>query len=752
MSHKDFNPDALRQSFTMIGLDYAAPSPTNPRKSFPEAEMAELVESIKAHGLLQPILVRTWPLSYAQPGPLVTYEIVAGERRWRAAKLAGLTMIEAKHRELSDLEVLEIQIIENLQRADLHPLEEAEGYERIMAAHAYTVEQLGEKIGKSRSYIFARLKLLALDDEARRLFRGGLLNPSTALLVARVPTTALRAKAIKEITALDYNGDVPSVREAQRLLKNRYMLKLADAPFPLGAYNLIPTAGACIECPHRTGNAPDLFDDIDSPDVCTDPDCFVAKKLAHRDREAEIAKATGVTVILGDEAKKIAPNGAETYNTLKGYTNLSAKCHEDPERRTFAEILGDTADAVLLEDTYKNTLIQVLPNNVMAEKMLAAGVKMREEESAKGNAKVEAKLALERATRERVFEHTRGYMEHNAEVFAENCLTGMALIIGEATQRLWERTGEDVTRRIANVWGAEGKNNTERLHAFSATVPMLDIADCWRLLVDILTISGTNVNSEWDLERGGKTLLKMAEQFEIYPPLIRKVVAEELKNKAQAEKPSKKTAKKGKNSPPAEAPYPLNAAQARELTAENAAPGDGANADDDGGSRAGFEEDQATPPAVAGLIETEEKPARAERSAILYTHPDNVGLEWTGRGRKPKWVEAWLAIEGNTLEMLLPAEVKPSSASGEANAKPSEAKPVFALGDRVRIKEGLKGPAGNRRKCCGREGVIEAVLYDGGYEVELDTGPVLVGADEVESVSAAGKCSATVDMFQEGAA
>ena len=514
MSTKDYDADALRKSFQMIGLDYAAPSPTNPRKSFPEGEMNELVDSIKAHGLLQPILVRMWPLSYPQPGPLTTYEIVAGERRWRAARLAGLTMIEAKCRELSDLEVLEIQIIENMQRADLHPLEEAEGYERIMATHAYTVEQLGEKIGKSRSYIFGRLKLLALDDDARRLFRSGLLNPSTALLVARVPTTALRAKAIKEITEPDYNGEILSVRRAHEVLKQRFMLKLADAPFPRWMDKLHPDAGSCEVCPKRTGNVPDLFDDIDSPDVCTDPDCFVQKKIAYRDQQAEKVSTAGGKVIIGDEAKKLAPYGIEKYTDLKGYTQLDKTCHDDPEKRTFREILGDDTEQVVIEDVRLNVMVPVIPNNVLADKLLAAGVKMREEESAKGNAKVEAKLALERATRERVFELTRGYMEHNGEVFAENCLTGMALIIGEVTQRLWERSGDDVTRRIANVWDAEGKNSTERLHAFTAMVPTLDIADCWRLIVDILTISGTNMNSEWDLERGGKTLLKLAEQYE----------------------------------------------------------------------------------------------------------------------------------------------------------------------------------------------------------------------------------------------
>lgn len=738
MSTKDYDADALRKSFQMIGLDYAAPSPTNPRKSFPENEMNELVESIKAHGLLQPILVRLWPLSYPQPGPLTTYEIVAGERRWRAARLAGLTMIEAKCRELSDLEVLEIQIIENLQRADLHPLEEAEGYERIMATHAYTVEQLGEKIGKSRSYIFGRLKLLALDDDARRLFRSGLLNPSTALLVARVPTTALRAKAIKEITTPAYNGDIPSVREAHRILKQRFMLKLADAPFPLGAYNLIPTAGACIECPHRTGNAPDLFDDIDSPDVCTDPDCFVAKKIAHRDREAEMAKATGVTVILGDEAKKIAPNGTESYNTIRGYTNLSAKCYEDPERRTFSEILGYTPDAVLLEDTYKNTLIQVLPNNVIAEKLLAAGVKMREEESAKGNAKVEAKLALERATRQRMFEMLRENVEVLASEGGGFAFPVQAELFQALVLRLWGRGDFDLHARIANLWATSGKNNTERIERFAATIPGMNEVECWQLATDLLFCSSTVVASEWDLDRGGKQLIAFASRFDIDESETRKFVQDELKAKEKEAKPAKKTAKKAKNQPAAEAPHPLKAAQAGELTAETTGPNfvftsgaaefmkepsDTRRFSVTEAAQAGEQNPESeTPPADAGLEVMVEKTS-PRFNQVRYVHPENADLTWTGRGRQPKWVTGWLASESNTLEMLTPAEEKPSSASVEANTKPSvendrSTPDDLKVGDCVKIRSTCKN-----WRMASAEAVIKTVIRPGVYQATY--GPMI---------------------------
>ena len=737
MSTKDYNADALRKSFEMIGLDYAAPSPTNPRKSFPEGEMNELVESIKAHGLLQPILVRMWPLSYPQPGLLTTYEIVAGERRWRAARLAGLTMIEAKCRKLSDLEVLEIQIIENLQRADLHPLEEAEGYERIMATHAYTVEQLGDKIGKSRSYIFGRLKLLALDDDARRLFRSGLLNPSTALLVARVPTTALRAKAIKEITEPNYNGDILSVRRAHEVLKQRFMLKLADAPFPIGNAALTP-AGSCEVCPKRTGNVPDLFDDIDSPDVCTDPDCFVQKKIAYRDQQAEKVSTAGGKVIIGDEAKKLAPYGIEKYTDLKGYTQLDKTCHDDPEKRTFREILGDDTEQVVIEDVRLNVMVPVIPNNVLADKLLAAGVKMREEESAKGNAKVEAKLALERATRQRMFEMLRENVallvdHHGGSAFPVQAELFHALVL-----RLWGRGDFDLHARIANLWATSGKNNTERIERFAATIPAMNEVECWQLATDLLFCSSTVVASEWDLDRGGKQLIAFASRFDIDEGETRKFVQDELKAKEKEAKPVKKTAKKAKNQPAAEAPYPLKAALAGELTAETTGPNviftsgaaefmkepsDTRRFSVTEAAQAGDQNPEGeTPPADAGLIERVEKTSQ-RFNQVRYVHPENADLTWTGRGRQPKWVTGWLASEGNTLEMLTPAEEKQSSASVEANAKPSvendrSTPDDLKVGDCVKIRSTCKN-----WRMASAEAVIKTVIRPGVYQATY--GPMI---------------------------
>jgi ParB family chromosome partitioning protein len=149
------------------------PSGFNPRKDFDEAELAELANSIRARGLVQPIVARP----DRQRGG---YEIVAGERRWRAAQRASLHNVPVIVRDLSDLEVAEFALIENVQRADLNPIEEAAGYNELIEKHNYTQERVAEVVGKSRSHLANTLRLLKLPAEVQVLVREGKLSAGAA--------------------------------------------------------------------------------------------------------------------------------------------------------------------------------------------------------------------------------------------------------------------------------------------------------------------------------------------------------------------------------------------------------------------------------------------------------------------------------------------------------------------------------------------------------------------------------------------
>lgn len=289
-------------TYGIYNLSDIRKSPTN-RKRFNEVALQQLAANIQEMGVVQPILIRPVTPTTEQPEP---YELVAGERRWRASGIAEVATIPAMCRTLSDKQAAEIQILENLQREDPHPLEEAEGYEQLMMNHGYNADQLADKIKKSRAYIYGRLKLCALTTEAREKFLSDEISASTALLVARIPVPGLQARALAEITATSvYQPEPMSYRRAQQHIQQRYTLDLSNANFDVSDAKLLASAGSCSKCPKRSGNQPLVFADIKSADVCTDPDCFEEKRAAHYAKVIVIANKTGIPVIEGDEAKQI---------------------------------------------------------------------------------------------------------------------------------------------------------------------------------------------------------------------------------------------------------------------------------------------------------------------------------------------------------------------------------------------------------------------------------------------------------------
>ena len=285
-----------------VQLGHIRISRTN-RKRFNTAALQELAANIKEVGIIQPILIR--PVTPTADEPEV-FEIVAGERRYRAANIAGLGTIPAMCRTLTDRQAREIQLLENLQREDPHPMEEAEGFQELMLAGGYNADQLADKLKKSRSYIYGRLKLCALTLSVRTQFLADEITASTALLIARIPVPALQVKAVGEILApFGHSATEPmSYRKAVEHIQQRYMLDLAAAPFSLTDAKLLTSAGACSQCPKRTGNQPVIFADVTSADVCTDPDCFAEKRAAHSARTIVQANKTGIPIFEGSEASK----------------------------------------------------------------------------------------------------------------------------------------------------------------------------------------------------------------------------------------------------------------------------------------------------------------------------------------------------------------------------------------------------------------------------------------------------------------
>lgn len=182
--------ERVQASQRKVPTEFLKPNPRNPRKTFEEPDLADLSASIKEKGIIQPIIVRE------KAGVADIYEIIAGERRWRAAQRAGLHEVPIVVVQASDRDALEMAIIENVQRADLNPIEEAAGYERLMAEFSYAQSDLAQMIGKSRSHIANMLRLMKLPDSVKELLRTGRLSAGhgRALLAVEDPEqVALRA-------------------------------------------------------------------------------------------------------------------------------------------------------------------------------------------------------------------------------------------------------------------------------------------------------------------------------------------------------------------------------------------------------------------------------------------------------------------------------------------------------------------------------------------------------------------------------
>lgn len=313
----------VTEEIVRIPLDSIVPSPGNRRiGGFNAERLEQLADSIRAVGVQQPAVVRPGEDDH-------TFELVAGERRWRASRLAGLEDLPCVVRELEDLQVLKIQTIENLQREDIHPLDEAEGYQRLIEKADYDVELISQEVGRSASYVYQRLKLRELIDQARVALAGGVIDAGHAIQIARLQPE--QQAVCMEIFDEDRHN-TPTVRDLSNWIHNSILTDLHRAGFKKDDGDLLPEAGPCTECPKRTGYQPELFADICKKDYCTDPDCFHAKldALVER-RRAELKGEKHLEVCdghVGYEAERKLPD-----RVSRPYTWQECKKKDDGAQR-----------------------------------------------------------------------------------------------------------------------------------------------------------------------------------------------------------------------------------------------------------------------------------------------------------------------------------------------------------------------------------------------------------------------------------
>jgi ParB family chromosome partitioning protein len=269
--------------FRSLAIDQLRESPTNPRRSFDEGKLQELAQSIRAQGILVPIIVR--------PTAPESFEVVAGARRFRAAQMAELFAVPARVVELTDSEALTLQIVENAIREDVHPYEEAMAYRALLETSEarYDVASLAMKTGRSVNHIYGRLRMAELIPEAAEVFQANQITAGHAVLIARLPQEQ-QAQALEAAIREDWRTKekhAVSVRELGQWIRDNLMLTLADAVFDREDAELVPAAGPCTTCPKRTGANTALFDDFAQDDRCLDGECFRSKVDAHIAREKQ---------------------------------------------------------------------------------------------------------------------------------------------------------------------------------------------------------------------------------------------------------------------------------------------------------------------------------------------------------------------------------------------------------------------------------------------------------------------------------
>ncbi len=505
----------------MIPLAQLRESPFNPRRTFNAAGLQELATDIRSQGLLQPLLVRPYMPNVlrTEPDPADGYELVFGHRRLRAAALAELLEVPCQVRAMSDLEVKRAQLSENLAREDVHPIEEAEGFHALMTFHDLSADKIVEDTGKSRSYVYGRLKLLQATKEVRDACLAGEIGSEVALLLARLRTDKLQQRALSYIRGkfLDMgDGGAKSFRNIRDLLAERFTLELKSAIFDIKAAELVPAAGACTTCPKRTANAPEFSDlaakDADrqpwqrsprGPDVCTDPDCFDEKKQAHLRLESEKLQAKGKVVIAGNKAR--AAIGADGQ-VKGGYIALKAVKDELGKARLAAQANPKITppQVVTIQDPRTGKTVDV----VKASDLEQAGVKVTAPTGRGPNPATQREYEERRAKQvEKAQEETAKRLQllgqvRNQVAAAARSTFDLQMVVKLVVNEVSYETREDVLK----LWGFDD------LQALLDQLPRMSPDDQARMLLDFALVRHTRV--EWhNVDEKPTALLAAAQHY-----------------------------------------------------------------------------------------------------------------------------------------------------------------------------------------------------------------------------------------------
>jgi ParB/RepB/Spo0J family partition protein len=513
----------------LIALEQLIESPTNPRTTFDSEALQKLADTIRDVGVMQSILVR--PVTYAQLArsgePVQAYEIVFGHRRYRASKLAGVPTIPCFVRELTEAQAAQLQSIENVQREDLNPIEAARSYQQYLAAHGVTKDQLATELGLSRSHVYSYLTLLKAVPAIQEAVEKGEIGPDVGIKISRLHTPKLQERALAAIKGKYYDledGGKKSVRQITEFLAEKFTLKLSEAIFDPKDAELVPGADACTACPKRTGNAPEFTDLAEGkpdpgryyggrfhggPNLCTDPDCFDAKKKAHLAQKAAALEARGKTVIAGNKARALVSATGEIkdgYIPLKDVKAVLQKASKGKD--------APAVQAITIQNPRDGKLFEV----VKAEDLKAAGVKVK----AGGSKASGPSHAAEQKRRD---EEARQREEQIAATRRANMAVLAAVRKAAAAAPRSAFDLQMVTAVTVEGVGYYSKDLLATLHGFKSfsalekAIGSMDAGQLTTLMLDCALVENV-VGDRWNVPKA-ETLLKAAKHYGINVAEIR---------------------------------------------------------------------------------------------------------------------------------------------------------------------------------------------------------------------------------------
>lgn len=513
-----------------VPLDQVHVDPNQPRKIFNPARQAEINASVKEKGVKIPILLR--------PRDKGGFWLVWGERRVRAARAAEFAQVPAFVRVLTDQEAYDEQVLENGQREDLHPLEEADAYEHMRAAFKRTPEEIAAKTGKPLSHIRQRLQLVQLGDVGRKAFTDGKMSGAIAIQLARIPDQALRDKAEKEMVKdLESRGEDYTAADARRHIRANWMLKLADAPFDTADAELVVIAGSCAKCPMRTGNQRELFADViaekgqGGPDLCTSPGCWETKVKATLAQ----AEAKGLRVLTAKEAKTIFPDQYSRQPAHgSGYVASDQICQDDGNYRPWAQLMGKHAPPPVLARDHEGKIQKLFPVADARKAVKANGHNFRSDQRAE---KAKAK--------EKISPVAKAKADVAAKVGAQLPGAVAAKIVAAAEQhkpdaKLWRAVAR-LMLRYDDCVAARREPNARAYpsKALGERIGKMDEAQLRGLIVELAL-----GDIAYELDRPDKTIAEMFELLSVDVKTIKAELQEKLKAEAEAAEMKKHPAAK----------------------------------------------------------------------------------------------------------------------------------------------------------------------------------------------------------------